>query len=176
MTTVEAPHPDRPLLARTGVDLASAGPGAKRPHATDEVYAPLGRIPEDSEAASSPGRYDAHGKWADAREARPRLAAPGRRLGFDANIAHFAGDDAPARRIEAARGEALGEGDPTTILSLRTQAPSARHSSACKSKVSAHLRLDIRPDGGVSRLRFWNRSAPVRGAPHSGERVPSGGP
>lgn len=177
MTTVEALHPDRPLFARTGVNLASAGLGARGLRATDEFFAPLERMLEDAEALFHPGRYDAHGKWMDGWETRRRrggghdhatirLAAPGRILGFDVDTAHFTGNYAPACRVEAARGEAPGEDDWTTILPIRPLGPSAHHFFPCDSDgIWSHLRLHIYPDGGVARLRAFG--VPVLGA--SGE-------
>ena len=167
MTTVEALTPDRPLYTRTGINLASAGLGARALHATDEFFAPLERMLQDAGPVFLPGRFDEHGKWMDGWETRRRrggghdhatirLAAPGRILGFDVETTHFTGNYAPACRIEAASGAAPGEGDWVTILRPSPLGPDAHHFFGCDSyELWSHLRLHIYPDGGVARLRAY---------------------
>lgn len=181
MTALDAMGPDRPLYARTGINLASAGLGAEALEATDAFFAPLERMLDDAEPAFHPGRFDESGKWMDGWETRRRrgpghdhatirLAAPGRLLGFDVDTAHFTGNYAPACRIEGARGEAPGEGDWVTILPLRPLGPSAHHYLACESDaVWTHLRLHIYPDGGVARLRAYG--VPLLDAPEDGRAI-----
>jgi allantoicase len=161
----------RPRFAVTGVNLASAGLGAKGVSASDEFFAPLARMLEDAPAVFYPDRYDDHGKWMDGWETRRRrngghdhaviaLAAPGRIMGFDVDTAHFTGNYPPACRIEAAQVE----GDPNDatdwheILPMQPLGPSAHHYFECSdASVWSHLRLHIYPDGGVARLRVYGR-------------------
>lgn len=161
----------RPDFARTGVNLASAGLGAKGLYATDEFFAPLERMLADSDPVFIPDKYDDHGKWMDGWESRRkrvlghdlaviRLAVAGRIDGFDVDTAHFTGNYPPACRIEACRSA----GDPdeatvwTEILPTAPLGPSAHHFFACASnEIWTHVRLHILPDGGVARLRVYGR-------------------
>ncbi len=171
----------RPRFAVTGVNLASAGLGARGVSASDAFFAPLARMLEDAPAVFYPDRYDDHGKWMDGWETRRRrngghdhaviaLAAPGRIMGFDVDTAHFTGNYPPACRIEAARIE----GDPNDatewqeILPMQPLGPSAQHFFDCTDPgVWSHLRLHIYPDGGVARLRVYGR--PVLAGDAAGE-------
>lgn len=171
----------RPRFAETGINLASAGLGARPVSASDEFFAPLARMLEDAPAVFYPDRYDDHGKWMDGWETRRRrqgghdhaviaLAAAGKILGFDVDTAHFTGNYPPACRIEACRVQ--GNPDEATawveILPMQPLGPSAHHYFACTSDaVWSHLRLHIYPDGGVARLRVYGR--PVLEAAGDGE-------
>jgi allantoicase len=162
---------ERPRFAVTGINLASAGLGARAVSATDEFFAPLSRMLEDAPAVFYPDRYDDHGKWMDGWETRRRrsgghdhaviaLAAPGRIMGFDVDTAHFTGNYPPACRIDACR--VAGDPDDATawheILPMQPLGPSAHHYLACTDEgVWSHLRLHIYPDGGVARLRVYGR-------------------
>ena len=170
-----------PRFAVTGVNLASAGLGAKGVSASDEFFAPLARMLEDAPAVFYPDRYDDHGKWMDGWETRRRrngghdhaviaLAAAGRIMGFDVDTAHFTGNYPPACRIEAARVE--GDPDDATgwheILPMQPLGPSAHHFFPCDDPgIWSHLRLHIYPDGGVARLRVYGR--PVLAGAVAGE-------
>ena len=170
-----------PRFAVTGVNLASAGLGAKGVSASDEFFAPLARMLEDAPAVFYPDRYDDHGKWMDGWETRRRrngghdhaviaLAAAGRLMGFDVDTAHFTGNYPPACRIEACRVE--GDPDDATewheILPMQPLGPSAHHYFPCDDpSIWSHLRLHIYPDGGVARLRVYGR--PVLAGDVAGE-------
>ncbi|MGN6550369.1 MAG: allantoicase [Pararhizobium sp.] len=160
-----------PAFTRTAINLASAGLGAKAVSATDEFFAPLKRMLQDSPAIFIPDKYDDHGKWMDGWETRRRrgpghdhavveLAVPGRILGFDVDTAHFTGNYPPACAIEGARID--GTPDEKTIWTLLVpQSPlgaGAHHYFHCTSdQVFTHVRLHIYPDGGVARLRVYGR-------------------
>lgn len=165
----EHQDPKIPLFVRTGINLASAGLGARALFATDEFFAPLNRMLQDQPAVFVPDKFDAHGKWMDGWETRRRrggghdyavlsLAAPGRILGFDVDTSHFTGNYAPAVMIEAAT--CPGEPEDSTrwikVLPHKALGPSAHHYFNCKSFESwTHLRVHIFPDGGVARLRVY---------------------
>lgn len=170
-----------PRFAVTGVNLASAGLGARAVSATDQFFAPLERMLQDKPAEFFPNRYDDNGKWMDGWETKRRrngghdhavvaLAAPGRILGFDVDTAHFTGNYPPACRIEGCRTD----GDPTEatdwheILPMQPLGPSAHHYFAiADERAWSHLRLHIYPDGGIARLRVYGR--PVLAEDASGE-------
>ncbi|WP_372604128.1 allantoicase [Actibacterium sp.] len=169
MPSIESLNPDVPLFARTGVNLASAGLGAKALAATNEFFAPLERMLDDSDPVFIEGKFDDHGKWMDGWETQRRrdgghdyatikLAAPGRILGFDVDTAHFTGNYAPACKIEAcsSKSDDLENASWVTILPNKPLSASAHHFFKCDSFESwTHLRLHIYPDGGVARLRAF---------------------
>ncbi|SFD05834.1 allantoicase [Tropicimonas isoalkanivorans] len=168
MPTIESLNPDVPLFARTGINLASAGLGARALAATNEFFAPLERMLEDSEPVFIAGKFDEHGKWMDGWETQRRrggghdhaviqLAAPGRILGFDVDTRFFTGNYAPACKIEAtSTREVTDETRWAEILPNRPLGPDAHHFFRCESFESwTHLRLHIYPDGGVARLRVF---------------------
>ncbi|NHX27255.1 allantoicase, partial [Escherichia coli] len=169
MPSLSALNPDLPLFARTGINLASAGLGARAIDATDEFFAPLARMLADTDPVFIEGKYDDHGKWMDGWETRRRrdgghdhatikLAAPGRIEGFDIDTAHFTGNYPPAARIEActSASDDLQDASWTTILPTSPLGPSTHHFLPCNSPETwTHLRLHIYPDGGVARLRAY---------------------
>lgn len=169
MPTIEALSPDVPLYARTGINLASEGLGARAVSATNEFFAPLERMLQDSEPVFIEGKFDDNGKWMDGWESQRRrdgghdfavvkLAAAGRLLGFDVDTSHFTGNYAPACMIEAASAPD-GLTDETRwvqVLSHKPLGANAHHYFPCNSFESwTHLRLHIYPDGGVARLRAF---------------------
>ncbi|EAQ01107.1 putative allantoicase protein [Pseudooceanicola batsensis HTCC2597] len=170
MTTIDTFDPDVPLFVRSGINLASAGLGAKAISATDEFFAPLERMLDDGPAIFYPDRFDDHGKWMDGWETRRRrgsghdhavirLAAAGRLLGFDVDTSHFTGNFAPAVRIEACtcpQGEPGADQNWVEILPNAPLGPSSHHYFPCKSyELWTHLRIHIYPDGGIARLRAY---------------------
>ena len=171
MTTIENLNPDVPLYARTGINLASAGLGARARSATNEFFAPLERMLEDNAPIFVEDKFDDHGKWMDGWESQRRrdgghdsaiiaLATAGRILGFDVDTSHFTGNYAPACKIEACslpEGESPDEDTAwVQILRHRPLGPSAHHYFSCDSFESwTHLKIHIYPDGGVARLRVF---------------------
>ncbi|SMX44872.1 allantoicase [Actibacterium lipolyticum] len=169
MPSIESLNPDVPLYARTGINLASAGLGAKAVSATNEFFAPLERMLDDHDPVFIPDKFDDHGKWMDGWESQRRrdgghdhatikLAAPGRILGFDVDTAHFTGNYAPACMIEACsvKGDDLTDATWVKILPNKPLGANANHFFKCDSFESwTHLRLHIYPDGGVARLRVF---------------------
>jgi allantoicase len=170
MTTIDKLDPDVPLFVRSGINLASAGLGAKAISATDEFFAPLERMLEDDPAIFYPDRFDDNGKWMDGWETRRRrgsghdhavirLATAGRLLGFDVDTSHFTGNYAPAVKIEACHSSSEVPAPDkrwVEILPNRPLGPSAHHYFRCESYESwTHLRIHIYPDGGVARLRAY---------------------
>ncbi|MBM7066366.1 allantoicase [Actibacterium sp. 188UL27-1] len=169
MPTIEALNPDVPLYARTGINLASAGLGAKAISSSNEFFAPLERMLHDADPVFIPGKFDDHGKWMDGWETQRRrdgghdhgviqLAGAGRVLGFDVDTRHFTGNYAPACKIEAASApDGLTDGTMwVQILRHSALGANSHHYFPCDSFESwTHLRLHIYPDGGVARLRVY---------------------
>ncbi|HEV7307948.1 allantoicase [Ensifer sp.] len=158
-----------PEFALNAINLASAGLGARPVFATDEFFAPLERMLEDSAPVYHPGVYDENGKWMDGWETRRRrgpgndhaivaLAANGRIRGFEVDTAHFTGNYPTACGIDAC----LAPDGPdertvwTELVCARPLGPNGRHFFEARSDgVWSHVRLRIYPDGGVARLRVY---------------------
>ncbi|SDU38487.1 allantoicase [Stappia sp. ES.058] len=173
----------RPEFARTDINLASAGLGAKALSVTDDFFASVDRMLADDEAVFIADKYDDNGKWMDGWESRRRrgpghdsavvrLAARGRITGFDVDTAHFTGNYPPACRIEACAVE--GDPDGSTVWSelvgMAALGPSAHHYFACDSDTAwTHVRLHIHPDGGVGRFRVYGRPQIDRASVGSGD-------
>lgn len=168
--SVTLPSPtDLPAFARSGVNLASAGLGAKALSATDDFFAEVNRMLADKPAEFIPDKYDDNGKWMDGWESRRkrtaghdhavvRLATAGVIRGFDVDTSHFTGNYPPACRIEACVAKTdPGEGTAwTEILPLTPLGPSSHHYLPSRSEsVWTHVRLHIYPDGGVARFRVY---------------------
>ncbi len=186
MPTIESLTPEKPLFVRTGINLASAGLGARGLFATDQFFAPLGRMLADSEPVFVPDKFDENGKWMDGWETRRRragghdhciikLATSGRILGFDIDTANFTGNYAPAVSVEAC----IGEDDPdettrwVTVLPHKPLGPSAHHYFVCDNfETWTHLRLSIFPDGGIARFRAYG--VPDLGARNSDGEIDLG--
>lgn len=170
MVSVESLNAQIPLFARTGVNLASAGLGAKALWCTDEFFAPLERMLHDQPPVFIEGKFDDNGKWMDGWETRRRrngghdiaiikLAAAGRIIGFDVDTSHFTGNFAPAVMIEGAQSF---DSDPTPdtkwirVLPHKALSASNHHYFGCDNyDTFTHLRIHIFPDGGVARLRVY---------------------
>ncbi len=172
-------HTDRqkhlPDFARDRVNLASLGLGARAVSATDEFFAPLERMLQDSDPVFVEGKFDAHGKWMDGWETRRRrdaghdhavvaLATRGRIDGFGIETTHFTGNYAPAVRIEATVSDTDPDGNDQTewtqILPTQGLGADATHFFECDNQASwTHLRVHIYPDGGVARLRAYGMPA-----------------
>jgi allantoicase len=72
MTSIESLNPDIPLFARTGINLASAGLGARAIWASNQFFAPLDRMLQDHDPVFIEGKFDDHGKWMDGWETQRR--------------------------------------------------------------------------------------------------------
>src|ERR1700710_3135847 len=94
---------DIPAFARTAVNLASQGLGAKALFATDDFFADVNRMLSDIPPAFDPEKYDDHGKYMDGWESRRKrgpghdhaivkLATSGVIRGFDIDTSYFTGN------------------------------------------------------------------------------------
>ncbi|MCR9088361.1 MAG: hypothetical protein NXH97_16655 [Rhodobacteraceae bacterium] len=111
MPTIETLNPDVPLYARTGINLASEGLGARAVSCTNEFFAPLERMLHDSVPEFFADRFDDHGNWMDGWQTQRRrdgghddavvkLAAPRLLLGCNVDKAQFTVNYAPGGKIE----------------------------------------------------------------------------
>ena len=167
---------ERPEFATRYPNLASAGLGAKIVSVTDDFFAEAPRMLEDADAVFHPDKYDENGKWMDGWESRRKrgpghdhavvaLAAPTVIRGFDIDTSHFTGNFPPACSIDACHLAPGATPDAATewrqIVAITPLGPSAHHYHAHEGDEAwTHLRLNIHPDGGVSRFRVFGRLAP----------------
>lgn len=171
-------------------DLASERVGGAVLAASDEFFAPRENLIRPGKPVFQDGLYTERGKWMDGWETRRRrspghdwcvvrLGLPGvpRRLVVDTT--HFKGNAPQACSIEAC---VLEDGEPdawdggkgdearagngihpawTEIVPESPVLPDTENVYTCRSADRAtHLRLNIRPDGGVARLRVFGEVLP----------------
>ena len=85
-----------------GINLTSARLGAEAVACSDEFFAAMSRLIDDSEPVFCPDRFDDHGHWMDGWETRRRRSG-----GFDWCVVRLAAPDVAGVRVFRARG---GEG------------------------------------------------------------------
>ena len=167
-----------------GINLASARLGAEAVACSDDFFAPMSRLIQDSEPVFHPARFDENGKWMDGWESRRRrgggfdwcivrLAAPGRVLRFDLDTRHFTGNYPPGAVLDGAIGDEYPAPDGDGWRPLTPQlslSGDAQQTAECadQSTVYRWVRLRIYPDGGLARLRVIGRPVVNVG---SGERL-----
>ena len=175
---------DTPAFARHLVNLAALRLGAKTLACSDDFFAPMERMLQDSEPVFIPDKFDDHGKWMDGWESRRKrvpghdwcivqLAVPGILEGVDIDTNHFLGNHAPMASIDGvvaspeASLETLRDESPwSQILGPVPLAPGSRNLFAIASEEAwTHVRLNIYPDGGVARLRLGKRAGARAAAP-----------
>jgi allantoicase len=152
------------------IDLAAAFNGARAIVANNEHYGVIGNL-------LMPGRgVDMGDGWETRRRREPgndwcliALAVPGTIEAVEVDTAHFKGNYPDRCSLQAA----LTEGAPAAALVtqsmfwpklLPAQKLGADHIHAFRHELQAlgavsHVRLNIFPDGGISRLRLWGRPA-----------------
>ena len=180
MTTIDKLDPDVPLFVRSGINLASAGLGAKAISATDEFFAPLERMLDDDPAIFYPDRFDDNGKWMDGWETRRRrepgydwlIVALGARGTIDRAVVDthlFKGNYPDSCTIQAADLSSFGDGLTDALVTssmfwdellprkyLKGHEVHEFDDLADLGPVT-HVRFNIHPDGGVSRLRLFGK-------------------
>lgn len=114
-----------------------------------------------------PGRARTMGEgWENARRrgagndyAIFALAHPGTVRHLEVDTGYYVGNAPGAVKVSAIDsrvGEAEDERAWTDILSRRPVMPDTRHKFLAEHPMEAtHVRLDVYPDGGLSRLRLW---------------------
>jgi allantoicase len=165
-----------PLFARSNINLASAKLRARATAKSNDFFAPMARMLQDSEPVFIPGKYDDHGKWMDGWESRRRrddghdwvivaLAARGVIHGFDIDTRFFTGNYPPYASIEGC-DEIDGPEDSTKwreiVPRMALEGDSHHFVEVTPGDPVTHLRLNIFPDGGVARLRAYGRAVPAR--------------
>ena len=164
----------KPKLKDGEVDLASVRNGALALACSDSFFGPMNNL-------LAPGRsVNMGGGWETRRKRLPghdwilvRLGAPGELGLVEIDTNHFKGnypDRFALRGIHAPGAQitslvpvgSYGGGDAawTTVIDETKLSASTRHfyrDELVAKGPFTHLRLDVFPDGGVSRLRAWGR-------------------
>ncbi len=162
-----------PEAAARLVNLASPKMDSEAVACSDDFFAPMARLLQDSEPVWIPDKYDDRGKWMDGWESRRRrtpghdwclirLGVPGIVHVVDIDTSHFTGNYPPEASLEGCLSAAQpGDDAEWTALVLRCAlGPSRRNFESSVSAAPVNwLRLNIYPDGGVARLRAFGETA-----------------
>ena len=167
-----------------GINLASARLGAEAVACSDDFFAPMERLIQDSEPVFHPGRFDENGKWMDGWESRRRrgggfdwcvvrLAVPGRVWRFELDTRHFTGNYPPGAALDGAVGDRCpgpGSDEWQPLTPQLSVGGDAQHTAECEDQTTVFrwVRLRIYPDGGLARLRVIGSPEPQLA---SGERL-----
>lgn len=147
------------FLAGT-IDLLAAENGARLERTSDAFYSSPAQI-------IMPGRARNMGEgWENARRRGPgndfavfSLAHPGTIRHLEVDTGYYVGNAPGSVRvsvIDAGVADIDDEAAWTDILARRPVLPDTRHRFLAESALRAtHARLDVYPDGGLSRLRLW---------------------
>ena len=157
-------------FAQHWVNLASRKLGASAIECSDDFFAPMDRMLQDSAPVFKEDVYDDNGKWMDGWESRRKrtpghdwciikLARPGVIHGIELDTTFFTGNYAPAASLEACF---CGHGQPADDQSWTEIAAQAiLHGDSMRSfeihddTVYSHVKLHIYPDGGIARMRVF---------------------
>ena len=167
-------------FSRRWINLASARLGAAAVSCSDDFFAPMERMLQDTAPQFIPDKYDDHGKWMDGWESRRKrtpghdwcvvkLARPGLIRALEIDTTHFTGNYPPEAAVDVCFFE--GDEPPANTqwqpLLARTglcgdhnhQYPIARRGAdateAAAVAAATHLRVSMFPDGGIARLRVF---------------------
>jgi allantoicase len=163
-----APHDDatRAHVAADSVDLAAVKNGGTALACSDAFFGPMNNLLLPGRAADMSGGWETRRKRAPGHDwILIRLGAPGTAQVVEIDTNHFKGnfpdrcsldviDAAGARITDLIASSAWSPLLPETKLQAHTRhffGDLPHHAPA------SHLRLNIFPDGGVSRLRVWGR-------------------
>jgi allantoicase len=147
--------------------------GTRVTYATDEFFAAKERLIDCAEPVFIDGKYDDHGKWMDGWESRRkrtpghdhciiRLGIPGVLHGVDIDTSFFTGNYPPYASIEACVCEEDVPAGGWTEVLKKTELQGDTHHfiEIDDDSIWTHIRLNIYPDGGVSRLRVYGEVRP----------------
>jgi allantoicase len=169
---VDADEETRPRLRLGEVDLASVRNGALALACSDAFFGPMNNLIAPGRAANMAGGWETRRKRFPGNDwILVRLAAPGSIGLVEVDTHHFRGNHpdrfalrgiyAPAAKITdlvAVSSYETPKAEWQTVIEETKLGPSARHFFRDEIRTRqpfTHVRLDIYPDGGVSRLRIW---------------------
>jgi allantoicase len=156
-------------LAKRHINMADERLGARALFATDEFFAPAGRMLSANDPEWRAGVYDDHGKWMDGWESRRRrdqghdycivqLAGPCTLALLEIDTRYFTGNYPPNASVQACLTTSAPDEHTrwTELLPYSPLGGDRRNFFELESSgVWTHLRLDIFPDGGVARFRAY---------------------
>ena len=151
------------------MNLADPRFGTKIIFKTDDFFAPAKRVLSPALPIFRDGVYDKHGKWMDGIETRRRrdkghdyliikLGRPGKIFNVDIDTTHFSGNQPSYTSLEACHSNKKPNNKSRwiTILDKKKMSPNKNHNFKIKNKsIFTHIKLNIIPDGGVARVRFF---------------------
>jgi len=158
--------PDWVALARAGgeIDLAALEHGGRVVACSDMFFGSRHNL-----ILPGTGRDMGDG-WETRRRRGPghdwtilRLGAEARIRRIEVDTTHFKGNAPESCSLEGSRAQDASEGDWTELLSRTPLQPHARHRFEDEVRVPGpvtHVRFNIHPDGGVSRLRLFGTPDP----------------
>ena len=161
------------------IDLASATLGGQTLACSDDFFAGMESMLQPGRALFVPGKYTERGKWMDGWETRRRrseghdwaivrLGARGLLTRVEIDTNHFKGNYPDRASVDGcfapnAGNDVLQAASWTPILPETKMSADKRHYFAGKQLQHAgpfsHVRLNMFPDGGISRLRVYGRLA-----------------
>lgn len=157
-------------FAQHWVNLASAKLGATAIACSDDFFAPMHRMLQDTAPVFIADKYDQNGKWMDGWESRRKrtpghdwcivkLAKPGVIHGVELDTRFFTGNYAPAASIEAcicAHARPPANQKWVEIIEKADLDGDSLCSATVDAKaVYSHIKLHIYPDGGIARVRVY---------------------
>ncbi len=180
--TTTPPHTPPPPASSPQLDLAARSLGGSVVHADDESFGEKENLVVDGPAVVAPGRFGHKGELVDGWETRRRRgSAPGYdraliRLGAPGVVGHvdidttgFSGNYPTHARLEGCGLEGYPSVDELLAPDVEWQVlvpwtalgGDAHHvvPSRCSDRIT-HVRLTMRPDGGIARLRVHGDALP----------------
>lgn len=152
------------------VNLASHKLGSAAVSCSDDFFAPMDRMLQDSEAIFIADKYDDNGKWMDGWESRRKripgndwcivkLARAGVIHGIEIDTSHFTGNYAPAASLEACFSEhkipPKNQQWQEILPQHALEGDRLHEFPISNGGIYTHVRLQIYPDGGIARLRIY---------------------
>ena len=153
------------------VNLSDPRIGSKIIFKTDDFFASVHRILNNTSPVFKEGLFDNHGKWMDGWETRRRrskgfdylilkLGKPGKIFNIDIDTTHFNGNQPTHASMEGCYSKTRPKKNTkwTNLLDKKKLRPNKNHNFNSKNRsVFNYVRLNIFPDGGVARIRLYGK-------------------
>jgi allantoicase len=150
--------PDPRILTGT-IDLAGLVHGGRVIGCSDMFYSSAGNLIRPGDTATiaegweTARRRDGGHEWV-----LFALAGAGRLRRAEIDTSHFTGNSPGATRLLGVDARAHGLDDPEAwqeLLPRTNLRPDTRHLFRLDTSAVTHVRMEVFPDGGMSRVRFW---------------------
>ncbi len=154
------------------VNLADARLGARAIYVTDDWFAEVNRMLNPEPPVWKEGVYDEAGKWMDGWESRRKrfegydyaivkLGAPGMIEALEINTNFFTGNYPPSASVDVCYSLDKEPDEKTQwyplLPSVDLKGDSEHLFEVSNDQPWSHVRLNIFPDGGISRFRVYGR-------------------